>query len=169
MKVNLIAAMDRRRGIGSQGKLPWNLPKELQLFKRLTQGYPVIMGRKTFESIGRPLPKRLNIVVSKTLKDEDVSKKVWIARRLKDAFAIAEEAGHDECFVIGGATLYEQAMKTADCLYLTEIHHLFESCDTYFPLLSPENRWHIVSEKSFDPDEDNLYPFTFRKWARKSI
>lgn len=128
----MIAALaGKKRVIGKDGGLPWHIPEDLSHFKRLTTGHPVIMGRKTFESIGRSLPHRTNIVVSKNIgKDLD---DLTIAHSLSDAIAVARiSPGNEEVFVIGGERLFEEALAQADRLYLTLIDSEIEG-DTFFP------------------------------------
>lgn len=129
--LSLIVAMDAERGIGIDNTLPWRLPEDLAHFKRLTTGHPIIMGRKTFDSIGRPLPNRRNIVVT-TNPD-------WrhdgVERALSVAHAIAL-AGEAPAFVIGGAQIYGQTLALAQTLIVTEIAHTFD-CDAFFPPLDP--------------------------------
>ncbi|RSZ55877.1 dihydrofolate reductase [Massilia atriviolacea] len=129
--LSLIVAMDAERGIGIDNTLPWRLPEDLAHFKRLTTGHPIIMGRKTFDSIGRPLPNRRNIVIT-TNPD-------WrhdgVERALSVAHAIAL-AGEAPAFVIGGAQIYAQTLALAQTLIVTEIAHTFD-CDAFFPPLGP--------------------------------
>jgi dihydrofolate reductase len=128
--ITLIACTDNKGGIGKDGKMPWNLPEDLARFKRLTMGYPVIMGRKTFESIGRPLPGRVNIVLTHDLGW--TQEFVETANSLKEALAIAEATIAGRAFVIGGAEIYKQALPLASIIELTVIDRDFD-CDTFFP------------------------------------
>jgi dihydrofolate reductase len=124
MIVSLIAALARNRVIGRENQLPWRLPEDLKRFKALTMGHPVLMGRKTSESIGKPLPGRLNLVVSRAGLSFD------------DALSKARDSGTDELFVIGGAQIYEKALPLADRMYLTLIDSDVEG-DAYFPQWDP--------------------------------
>lgn len=128
MKISMIAAMAANRVIGKDNKMPWHLPEELGHFKRVTMGKPILMGRKTFESIGRPLPGRKNIVIStdKTLNIEGVT----VVHSIEQA--MSQTQGCEELMVIGGARLYEQMLSQADCLYITDID-LATAGDAYFP------------------------------------
>jgi dihydrofolate reductase len=131
--LTLVVAMDAQRGIGIDNQLPWHLPEDLAHFKRVTLGHPIIMGRKTFESIGRPLPKRRNIVVT---RDGAWSREgVETADSLEAAIALA---GEEPSCIIGGAQIFSQALAAgaADRLIVTEIAHTFD-CDTFFPPLPP--------------------------------
>lgn len=125
--ITLVVAMDAQRGIGVDNKLPWHLPEDLAHFKRVTLGHPIIMGRKTFDSIGRPLPKRRNIVVTRNAQ--------W-AHEGVDAVTSLQEAvalvGDEPASIIGGAQVFGEAMALADRMIVTEIAHTF-TCDTFFP------------------------------------
>ena len=145
--VALILARTDRGVIGAGGQLPWHIPADLQHFKRLTVGKPVIMGRKTFESIGRPLPRRLNIVV--TRDSAWIAAGVTVASSLPDALALAYEdalrTGADEVMVIGGADVFRAALGTAARIYLTEIHHDYPGDLTVdLPL---DSAWHETSRE----------------------
>ena len=124
----LIAAMTTNGVIGKDNDLPWNIPQDLQNFKRLTSGHPIIMGRSTYESIGRPLPNRTNIVLSRTMKPQ---KNIVVCSSLKQAFTAGKEYG-EVVYVIGGATVYEQALPFADKLCISWIKNDYDG-DTYFP------------------------------------
>lgn len=126
--ISLIVAHDENRVIGYQNELPWYLPGDLKYFKQMTMGKPMIMGRKTFESIGRPLPGRRNIVI--TRNENYAAEGTEVVRSLEEALALVE--GEKEVMIIGGAQIFEQAMAIADRLYITFINHTFNG-DTYFP------------------------------------
>lgn len=126
--ISLIVAHDENRVIGYQNELPWYLPGDLKYFKQMTMGKPMIMGRKTFESIGRPLPGRRNIVI--TRNENYAAEGTEVVRSLEEALALVE--GEKEVMIIGGAQIFEQAMSIADRLYITFINHTFKG-DTYFP------------------------------------
>lgn len=129
MKLSLIAAMSRNRVIGVDNRLPWNLPEDLRNFKRITMGKPILMGRKTFESIGRPLPGRKNIVITRN-RNYRTSPECFIFHSI-DA-ALEQTRHHKELIVIGGASFYEQLLPLADRLYLTVVDTTV-SGDTFFP------------------------------------
>lgn len=133
-QLTLVVAMDARRGIGVNNALPWRLPEDLAHFKRVTMGHPVIMGRKTFDSIGRALPKRRNIVVTRNpnWRHEGVE----VAHSLDQAIALA---GDEPASIIGGAQIFADALSVADRMIVTEIAHTF-SCDTFFPE-PPSGAW----------------------------
>jgi dihydrofolate reductase len=129
--ITLIVALDAQRGIGVNNTLPWRLPEDLAHFKRITSGHPIIMGRKTFDSIGRPLPNRRNIVVTRNgaWRHDGVD----AAASLADAVALA---GAGDAFIIGGAQIFAESMDIAERIIVTEIDHTFD-CDTFFPPLAP--------------------------------
>jgi dihydrofolate reductase len=147
MKLTIIAARAKNGVIGNKGALPWKLPLDLEHFKKTTIGSPIIMGRKTYESIGQPLPGRLNIVIT---KDQKVIEGVSKVPSLPDAINLAY-MNHDEAFIIGGAALYQMAIPYAHNMIITEVLQDFEG-DTYFPQFNASN-WNV--EHSFAPFFDN--------------
>ncbi len=153
--LSLIVAMARNRVIGAGGKLPWHLPADLKRFKEITMGRPVIMGRKTFESIGKPLPGRTNIVV--TRRRSWTAKGCRVAHSLEEAIAAA---GEGEVFVIGGGELYAAALPQADRLYLTEVDADVPG-DVRFPEVDL-SRWRLVEEATHEADAKNPYRCRFR-------
>ena len=148
----LIAARARNGVIGLDNRMPWHLPEDLAHFKRVTLGKPVVMGRKTFESIGRPLPGRLNIVVTRNPDWQAAG--VQVAHSLDAALALAAAAAPEEIMLIGGAELYRQALPQADVLYLTEIDAEFAG-DAFFPEVDLA-RWRIDREEAGQRDSDGL-------------
>jgi dihydrofolate reductase len=155
MKLSIIVAMSRNRVIGRHGELPWKLSADLQRFKRLTMGHPIIMGRKTFESIGRPLPGRRSIVISR--RPNYQVEGAQTAANLQEAILAAQDA--DESFVIGGGEVYSQALPLAERLYVTAVETDSEG-DAFFPQLN-ERQWRLVEETTHPADERNLFPMRF--------
>ncbi|WP_374163317.1 dihydrofolate reductase [Arcticibacter sp. MXS-1] len=155
-EICIIVAIDSERGIGKDNRLPWHLPADLKYFKSVTTGHPVIMGRKTYESIGKALPNRRNIVVSRQgdLRYSDAE----VSNTLNAAIALASE-GNDKVFIIGGADIFRQALPIADTIYLTRIHAAFEA-DTYLPQIN-ENEWQEVKREDHGADEKNRVPYSF--------
>lgn len=155
MKISLLVAMAENRAIGRDGRLPWHLSADLKRFKKLTLGHVVIMGRKTFESIGRPLPRRRSIVLS---RDPD-----YVARGAETAGsldeALARAAGEDEVFIVGGSQVFAEALPRADRLYLTRVHAEVEG-DVFFPELDPD-AWELLSEERHEADGRHDYAFSF--------
>lgn len=165
MIISLLVAMDEKRGIGKDGKLPWRLSSDLKRFRELTMGHHLIVGRKTFEAIGKPLPGRQTIVV--THNPSYTFEGCLIAGSVEAALALAESRGENEAFVIGGADIYAQALAVADRVYLTEVHADVDA-DTFFPEFDRSN-W-IEKECSFQPaDEKNQHACTFRWLERKPL
>lgn len=158
MHIALVAAMANNRVIGKDGDMPWHLPGELQYFKEITMNKPIIMGRKTFESIGRPLPGRTNIVL--TRNPQGLPESVKVADSPDKALAIAEQSGHntDEAMVIGGGQIYELFMPVASRMYLTHIDLDVEG-DTWFPQWS-ESHWTRTELRHVPKSEGNPQSFT---------
>lgn len=155
MKVSLVVAMSPERVIGRDHDLPWHLPNDLRHFKALTLGKPVIMGRKTYESIGRPLPQRRNVVLSRDPAFAAPGCRVFTD--LDDA--LERLAGEPEVMVIGGAAVYALALPRADTIYLTEVHATVAG-DTLFPALDP-TCWREVSRERHGADERHPYAYSF--------
>jgi dihydrofolate reductase len=153
--------MDRNRLIGNRNRLPWHLPADLAHFKRVTMGKPVIMGRKTFESIGRPLPGRTNIVL--TGSADFRAEGVQVANGLDQALGLA--AGADEVMVIGGSMIYELVLPRADRLYLTHVECDCEG-DAWFPDFDP-GQWRITASEAHAADEKNPCEYRFVTYERK--
>lgn len=160
MKLSMIAAMGKNRVIGLDNKMPWHLPADLKWFKKTTMSCPVIMGRKTYDSIGFPLPGRLNIILSRNVDLEIEG--CTVVNSLDDALHATE--GVDEVFITGGAHLYDKLIQDADCLYLTLINEEF-SGDTFFPDYTQYN-WNELERIENPADEENPYPYTFLKLER---
>ena len=154
--IALVVAMAENRVIGKENKLIWHLPADLKFFKNLTTGHPIIMGRKTFESIGKPLPNRTNIVI--TRQADFTAEGCLVAHSLTEALMLAQQLDSD-IFVIGGAEIYKQAMFLADTIYLTEVHHTFEG-DTFFPEIDSV-LWQETSREEHKADEKNPYDYAF--------
>lgn len=148
-KLSIIVATDKRRGIGINNQLPWHLPEDLQHFKNTTSGFPIIMGRKTYDSIGRPLPKRRNIVISRNSEWNQAG--VETVNSLQQAVDLLQGA---EAFVIGGAQIYSQALEYADRLIVTEIQAEYQ-CDAFFPEIDP-HLWHESSREHYHSNNGNL-------------
>jgi dihydrofolate reductase len=162
--ISLIVATDEKRGIGKAGKLPWRLSADLKRFRELTMGHHLIVGRKTFESIGKPLPGRQMIVVT---RDPGFNAEgCYVSGSVQNALALAEDRGETEVFVIGGAEIYSQTIDAADRLYLTRVHAEVDA-DTFFPESKHED-W-TATQISFQPaDDKNQYAFTFELLERKT-
>ena len=162
----MILAMDENRVIGKDNKLPWHLPAELAYFKRVTMGHPIIMGRKTHESIGRPLPGRVNIVMTRDQEYE--AEGVVIVHSVEETMSllpgIMQTSQSAEAFVIGGAEVIRLFWPFADKLYITKIHYAFEG-DTFFPEIS-EAEWKLVVKEKGITDEKNPYQYDYLIYER---
>jgi dihydrofolate reductase len=163
MTLSIIAAMGRNRAIGYQNQLPWRLPADLQRFKQLTLGHHILMGRKTFESIGRPLPGRTSIII--TRQADFTAEGCLIAHSLDEAIALAQARGEQEAFVIGGADIYAQALPQADRMYLTMVEAELEA-DAFFPVFD-ENDWEPTEEVNFAADEKHPHAMRFVTLVKK--
>lgn len=161
MLISLIAAMDRNHLIGADGSLPWHLPADLKRFKAITMGKPIVMGRKTYESIGQPLPGRHNIVVT---RNRNYRAPGCTVVHSPDA-ALAAAGNAEEILIAGGGQLYRHFLPQAHRLYLTLIEATF-SGDTYFPYFS-EEEWERILEEEHEADEENPYDFRFIILARR--
>ena len=162
MIISIIVAMDRNRGIGIDNKLPWRLPADLKRFRELTMGHHIIVGRKTYESIGRPLPGRRMIVVTRDLNYKAAG--CDVAHSVEDAINLARERGESEVFICGGAEIYAQIIGVADRMYLTFVDAEV-AADTFFPEFD-EREWN-ERESFYQPaDEKNQYAFTFKLMTR---
>jgi len=161
VRVSLIAAMAENRVIGVNNTLPWRLPADLRHFRQVTTGHHVIMGRRNYESIGKPLPDRTNIVVTRNPSYRAPG--CLVKHSFEDALAAV--TNDPEIFVIGGAEIYRQALDHADRLYLTLVHAQVQG-DTYFPPFD-ETRWQEVSRERHEPDEKNPHACTFLVYDRK--
>ena len=159
--VSLVVAADEEGGIGRGGGLPWHLPADLKHFRALTMGKPVIMGRRTWESIGRPLPGRRNVVVSRQPSLQVPGCEV--AGSLDDALRLVDDAA--EACVIGGAEIYRLALPLADLIHLTRVHTRVEA-DTFLPPLDPRE-WRLQSREEHAADERHAYPFSFITLERR--
>jgi dihydrofolate reductase len=161
--VSCIVAMSENRVIGAGGRLPWRLPADLARFKQTTLGHFVIMGRKTWESIGRPLPQRTNVVITRR-SDYPVPSGVEVVHSLTEALELAE--GQEEVFVIGGGEVFEMALPRCDRVYMTVVHTVLDG-DAFFPEATP-NEWQLVAEEAHPADERHEHAHTFRVYERSS-
>ncbi len=185
MEKVIIVAIADNNAIGRDNALLWHISEDLKFFKRTTSGCPVIMGRRTFESIGRPLPGRKNIVVSRGF---EAPEGVAVAASLEVAYGVAAEAlaggpaadsvdglamgsamaglADGRCFVIGGGQIYAQAMESADRLMITNVHTVIEDADTFFPTIDP-SVWTVASRSEMMTDPETGYEFEFVEYIHK--
>jgi len=166
MKLSLIVAVSENNVIGRSGDLPWHLSADLQRFKKITMGHPMLMGRKTWESIGRPLPGRASIVISRQADYATGHEEVPVAVNLDEALSLARQVaeGVDEVFVIGGANFYEMAFPCADRLLLTRVHAEVEG-DVHFPEIDWDE-WRMTEETHHGADDKNEFPHTYQVFER---
>ena len=165
MTISLIVAASTNNVIGKNNELPWKLPNDMKFFKNTTWGMPVIMGRKTFESLNKqqPLPGRINIVLTK--------QKDWKAEgtiktdSIKDALFVAKDAETNEIFFIGGAEIFNEVLPKSDRIYMTRVHSNVEG-DVYFPAID-EKKWVLKFKKDCHKDDRHEYDYTFETWERK--
>ncbi|WP_429022000.1 type 3 dihydrofolate reductase [Aeromonas allosaccharophila] len=163
MKISMIAAMAHDRVIGKDNQMPWHLPADLAHFKRVTLGKPVLMGRKTFESIGRPLPGRRNLVISRNPGYQVEG--IEVVGSVEAALALLAGSSVEELMVIGGGHLYGEMLPSADRLYLTQIDLAVEG-DTRFPTFD-DGQWQRIECESHPADEKNPHPYSFETWQRR--
>lgn len=168
MEKCIIVAIADNMAIGKDNSLLWHISEDLQYFKKTTLGCPVVMGRRTFESLGRPLPKRTNIVVTRSASGADSIRHVFpdviAVHSMEEAFEVCGDA--EKCFVIGGGEIYRQSMETVDRLYITEVHTEIGDADTFFPEISPEI-WRETSRSDLRTDENTGLTFEFVIYDRK--
>ncbi len=161
--ISLIVATSTNNAIGKNNQLLWHLPNDLKYFKNITWGMVVIMGRKTFEAVNRPLPGRVNIVI--TNQENWHTENVWKASSLEDALKQAENTNCKEIFIIGGGEIYNQGLPLAEKIYMTRVHTEIEG-DTFFPVIE-ESKWHLHEQVDFDADEKHVFKYSFQVWKKK--
>jgi dihydrofolate reductase len=163
MEKNIIVAISDNNAIGKDNALLWHISDDLRFFKRQTLGSPVIMGRKTFGSIGRALPGRVNIVVSRSFS---TGEEVDVVGSLEEAFDVAESTNLEKCFVMGGGQIYSQALSHADRLIVTHVHTVIEDADTFFPSIDP-SVWTVTQRSELFTDEETGYTFEFVEYEKR--
>ena len=160
MTISAIVAVEEHNAIGRDNQLPWHLPEDLKFFKRTTMGCPVLMGRKTYDSMGKPLKGRLNVVLTRQ-HDLNFPEGVRIENDLQVALKNLEQEGVEEVFVIGGGKIFEQAMPLIDKLYLTIVKTEIKDADVFFPHID-HSHWKLTWEEEHSADERHAYDYTFR-------
>ena len=165
MKKCIIVAVADNWGIGVKNALPWHISEDLQYFKAVTKGYPVIMGRSTYFSIGRPLPGRKNIVLN---LGGDPIPEVTCAYSFEEAYAAAKETGKDKCFIIGGASVYKAALPDMDRLYITHVHTEVTDADVFFPVIDPDI-WERISTSETHTDPETGFEFEFVVYEKRFL
>lgn len=163
MRISIIAALTTNNVIGRNNDLPWHLSTDLKRLKAVTMGHHMIMGRRTFDSIGRQLPGRTMVVI--TRQPDLPAGGVIVVHSLEEAVQRAREAGETEAFIAGGAEIYAQSIHRADRMYLTRIHAEIEG-DVFFPEFDDVSEWKLADAEHFEADEKNDYPFSFLTYDR---
>ncbi len=155
--IKVIVAISKNRVIGDSNKLIWHLPADLKRFKEVTTGHPIVMGRKTYQSIGRPLPNRRNIIIT---RDEEFEVEgCEVVNSIEEALLLT----NSNCFIIGGGEIYKQSLNLAEQIYMTQIDEEFEG-DTTFPEL--DRSWYVSKKEDFSSDEKNPYNYSFTFYER---
>ena len=169
MTITAIVAYSQDFSIGKEGKIPWHLPADLAFFKSKTIGHTIVMGRKTFESIGRVLPSRKNIVLSKTQKKSEIGdENLFFYDNFTDVLKMAEEAQETEIFIIGGGEIYRHLLPFCHRVYATEVRTLINDGDTYFPNLANFANWKLLGEEPHKRDDKNPFDYKFMLWVNES-
>lgn len=158
--ISMIVAMADNRAIGQDNKMLWHLPDDFKHFKTVTMGKPILMGRKTFESIGRPLPGRENIVVTRNKRF--FAEGVTVVHSIEEALEAAKK--YEEVMIIGGDSFYQQMLPLSEHLYITEVHHSFEA-DAFFPVICPDD-WRELERDEHAIDDKHAYRFSFVHYQR---
>ena len=167
MIISIVVAASKENAIGKDNQLLWKLPNDLKFFKNLTWGMPIVMGRKTFESIGsKPLPGRMNIVMTRQPNLVAESSQLLTADAFEKAIALADHAGYKELFIIGGSDLYKQTIPLAHKIYLTRVDGSFADADTFIDAIDPTS-FQLVSSEQMSKDEKHQYAYRFETWQRR--
>jgi dihydrofolate reductase len=167
MILSFIVAASNDNAIGKGNSLPWNLPEDMKFFKRTTMGKPVIMGRKTYESLGRPLPGRLNIVLTSD-KDLVLPEGVLKFADINSAVERLQNEPGEEAFIIGGGKIFESTMPYADRMYVTRVNTVVPDADAFFPVID-HTHWKLVWEEQHKADAQHKFDFAFQKYERVEI
>jgi dihydrofolate reductase len=161
--ISFIVAASTNNVIGKDNDLLWKLPNDMRFFKNTTWGMPMIMGRKTFESVNKKFPGRINIVI--TRQDNWEREGVIVVKNLDDALKKAEETNCKEIFIIGGGEIFKESIVKADKIYLTRVHAVLDG-DTFFPEID-KKEWELIHEENFEKDQKHLYDYSFQTWKRR--
>jgi dihydrofolate reductase len=167
MILSAIVATDEHNAIGKNNQLPWHLPEDLKFFKRTTIGKPVLMGRKTWESMGKALSGRLNIVLSRQ-KDLNLPEGVLLVNDLQTAIQQLENESIDEAFVIGGGHVFQEALPLLDRMYITEVKTVVQDADAFFPHVD-HSHWKLVWEEAHNKDEKHAFDYTFKQYEHINL
>ncbi len=162
--ISILVAMDKDGLIGKDNDLPWRLPNDLKYFKQLTTNHTILMGRKTYESIGRPLPNRINVVLTRNKDFQPEG--CQVVHSIEEVQKLFKEESNDELFVIGGSDIFKLLLPYTDRLYITKIDERFEG-DTFFPEIDFDS-WNLVSKEQGEKDENNPYDYYFCIYDKKN-
>ncbi len=167
LRISLIVAASEDDAIGKDNALLWHLPNDMKFFKNTTWAMPVVMGRKTYVSMGsKPLPGRFNIVVTRQADFDPGDDRTWVVDSLEAALEKAGETNCREVFIAGGGELYRAAMPIADRIYMTRVHDLYPDADVRFPAFDQKD-WHLASRLDFPSDEKHAHAYSFQVWDRR--
>lgn len=163
MQISFVVAASENNVIGIGNELPWHLPLDLKFFKKTTTGKPVVMGRKTFDSLGKALPNRLNIILSKHLKD--VPPNTLVFTEIDEAITFLKSENYNETCIIGGGQIFEETMEMANSIFITRVHTVVEGGTAFFPEINTQ-KWNLEWEEHHEKDEKHQFSFTFQKWVK---
>jgi dihydrofolate reductase len=163
MIISTIVAKAKNNVIGKDNDIPWYLPADLKYFKKITTGHHILMGRKCFQSIGKPLPKRTNVII--TQNPFFLVSNCYIANSVEESLQIAHDNGEEEAMIIGGGQIYELTKHLWDRMYITEVEAEIDG-DIYFPVMNMEN-WELSSKKDHKKDEKNEFDYSFQVYNKK--
>ena len=160
MNISIVVAVSKNLAIGTGNQLPWHLPADLKYFKNLTSGFPIIMGSNTYLSIGKPLPNRTNIVITSQQNPSWKKEGIILVNSIEAAIEKAKSLNVADCYIIGGASIYKQAIHFCNKIFITKIDLKIENADAFFPSLN-ESEWKLISEEKHDADEKNKWNYSF--------
>ena len=162
--ISIVVAAAENNAIGKDNEMLWTLPNDMKFFKNITWGTAAIMGRKTFESLGKPLAGRINIIVTRQAgwKVEDAI----VVNSIEEAIQKAAEVNYKAISIIGGAEIYKQSIALTDRIYITRVHHSFPHADAFFPVID-ETKWKLVSNEDHEFDGKHAYGYSFQVWDKK--
>jgi dihydrofolate reductase len=165
MILSIVVAASTNNAIGKNNQLLWHLPNDLKFFKNVTWAMPVVMGRKSFDSLGgKPLNGRLNIVI--TRQKDFLADGIAVVNNFDDAVFLAQQHDYKELMILGGGEIYKQSIDRTDKIYITRVHAVFEDADTFFPEID-EHKFQLTSNQDFFADEKHAYDYSFQLWERK--
>lgn len=165
MTISLVVAAAENNAIGKNNELLWRLPNDMKFFKNITWAMPVIMGRKTFESLGKPLNGRTNIVITRNAGWQ--AEGAVVVKDIDAALKAAADTDSKETYIIGGGQVYKETIAIANKIYITRVHASFSDADTFFPEID-KSKWQLTSNQDFSADDKHAYAYSFQVWERKN-